>query len=105
LNSGVLYHIVAGKIKVKNLLVDGGDRAGDHTAATVGTSFRVQHHGVFVKPEGFQRKYFFRAGSDAPSATTATKDVDCRHNLKAVYSPRSICFHVNSGFVCLRLKG
>lgn len=84
----------------------GGNRAGDNAAATVGTVLRVQHHAVFAKPDCFQRKIFFRAGGDATAATAAAGGVDLRDVLMVrLQSPRSICCHVNSGFVCLRLKG
>jgi hypothetical protein len=65
----------------------------------------IENHGMFAKTGSFQCDYVLGAGGNTATTAAAFFNINRRYKRHDDYSPRSICFQVNSGFVCFRLKG
>lgn len=84
---------------------DGFNRALCNAAAAQVAVIRVHDHGMLAESRHFKRDYPDRTGCHATAATAAAAWMDNWNRCRAGYNPRSICFHVNSGFACVREKG
>ena len=84
---------------------DGFNRALCNAAAAQAAAIWVHDQGMLAESRHFKREYLFGAGCHATAAAAAAAGIDNRNRCQAGYSPRSICFHVNSGFACVREKG
>ena len=85
---------------------DGFNRALCNAAATQAAAVRVHVHRLLAESRHFKRDYPGRAGRYTAATAAAACGIDLRDVLQAWFqSPRSICFHVNSGFACVREKG
>ena len=77
----------------------------DAAAAPVAAVW-VHDQGMLAESRHFQRNYPGRTGSYTAATAAAACGIDLRDVLQVrLQSPRSICFHVNSGFDCVREKG
>ncbi len=84
----------------------GSNQTAFYAQLAAGTVLRAEDDGAFTVYDGIEGDYFFRTGRYTTAASAATVGVDAGCILMvALQSPRSICFHVNSGFDCLREKG
>jgi len=85
---------------------DGFNRALCNAAAAPVAAIRVHDQGMLSESRHFKRDYPGRAGRYTASAAGAACGIDLRYALQVWFqSPRSICFHVNSVFACVREKG
>ena len=84
---------------------DGFNRALRNAVAAQVAAIWVDNHGMLAETRYLKREYLFGTGRHAAAATAASSGNDHRNGSQAGYSPRSICFHVNSGFACVREKG
>jgi hypothetical protein len=84
---------------------DGFNRALCHAAAAQAAAVRIHDPGMLAESRHIQRDDPDRTGRHAPAAAAAAAGIDGQNSRQAGYNPRSICFHVNSGFACVREKG
>jgi hypothetical protein len=84
----------------------GFNRALCRAAAAQVAAIRVHDRGVLAESRHFERDDPDGAGRYTAAAAAAAGRIDLRDALQAwLQSPRSSCFHVNSGFAWVREKG
>ena len=82
------------------------NRALCYAAAAPVAAVRVHDQRMLAESRHFKRDYPGRAGRYTAATAAAACGIDLRDVLQVLFqSPRSICFHVNSGFACVREKG